>query len=80
MPAGFQYSELGSSAIATNAPPIERARAPCPIERNGAAVVPFLETFDLKVCDSAMDENTIITAMNDTVVLVFIFIVVIFPI
>ncbi len=45
--------------------------------RNGAAVVPFLETFDLKVCATVTVAETIITMINDCIVVVFIVIPVI---
>src|SRR5262245_33975545 len=42
MPAGFQNTAEASSATAVKAPPIPTARAPIPIFRNWAPVVPTL--------------------------------------
>ncbi len=44
-PAGFQYRLLASSTDATKALPCPSARAPTPMSRKAAAVVPTLETF-----------------------------------
>src|SRR4030042_4693768 len=41
-PAGFQYNEVTSFAVAINAPPIPMALGPTPMFKNGAAVEPTL--------------------------------------